>query len=73
MRDFVGPFRMDGSSERLLRPCRFSCTVRDVSEWRWEVGGKRGGRWSEYVYITYKLLTCHQMTTVAFHDITTMI
>jgi len=34
MRAFVGPFRMDGSSERLLRPCRFSCTMRDVSEWR---------------------------------------
>ena len=45
-----------------------SCEWVEMGGWREEEG-----RWSEYVYITYKLLTCHQMTTVAFHDITTMI
>ena len=43
MRPFVGPLRMEGSRERLFKPCKFSCIVRGVGEWR----GSGEGEWKK--------------------------
>ena len=43
MRPFVGPLRMEGSRERLFKPCKFSWIVRGAGEWRRVSGGE--GEW----------------------------
>ena len=42
MRPFVGPLRMEGSRERLFKPCKFSWIVRGAGKWR---RGSGEGEW----------------------------